>query len=201
MDQDGLVPYLAPPTLPAGALRDRDQPRLDVDDRLVLRPWHEGDAAAVTEAFDCPDIRRWHLRRMNSPEEARAWTRGWSTRWNVETDASWAVADRRTDEPLGQVGLRTVSLHEGVAQLSYWVLPAHRGRAVAVRATRTVERWVFDDLGLRRLFLQHSTANAPSCRVAAKLGFALEGTLRAALVHLDGPHDLHCHAKLSTDPR
>ncbi|MBY8852042.1 GNAT family N-acetyltransferase [Saccharothrix sp. MB29] len=194
------MPYLATPTVPAGALRGRDQPHLDLDD-VALRPWREDDAPTVKAAFDCPDIQRWHLRRMDREAEALAWTRGWEVRWALETDASWAVVDHATDVPLGQVGLRTVSLHEGDAQLSYWVLPAHRGRGLAVRAVRGVERWVFGEVGLHRLSLHHSAANEASCRVAAKLGFALEGTLREALVHADGPHDVHCHARLSTDPR
>lgn len=103
---------------------------------------------------------------------------------------------RRLGQPIGQVGLREVSLFEASAVLSYWVLPAARGAGVAVRAARTLTRWAFDVVGLQRLGLHHSTANHASCRVADKLGFGLEGTLRGAVRHADGRHDVHVHACL-----
>jgi len=192
------MPYLVEPALPAGTLRALAQPDLDVDDRLSLRPWRADDAPVVKAAFDCPDIQRWHVRRMDGDDEARAWITGWAARWAAEVDTSWAVVDP-ADQPVGQVGLRTVSLVEGSAQLSYWVLPDARGSGVAVRAALTVTRWTFDVLGLHRVFLQHSTANRPSCRVATKLGFSFEGTSRGSIRHADGWHDVHTHARLHTD--
>lgn len=191
------MPVLVNPARPAGSLRSLRQPRLEVDDQLVLRPWHEGDARAVQTAFDCPDIQRWHVKRMDSLDEALAWIAEWTGRWDNEKDASWAIAD--DDRPIGQVGLRAISLFEGSAELSYWVVPTARGKEVAVRAARALTRWAFDVLGLHRVVLQHSTANAASCRVAAKLGFPVEGTLRSALLHADGWHDAHMHARLRTD--
>jgi len=164
-----------------------------------MRPWRESDAKTVMAAFECPGIQQWHVRRMDTHAEALDWMAGWATRWDDETDASWAVVDPDDDQPIGQVGLRTVSLFEGSAHLSYWVLPHARGAGVAVRAARALTRWTFDVLGLHRVSLDHSTANVASCRVAAKLGFELEGTLRGAALHADGWHDMHRHARLRTD--
>jgi RimJ/RimL family protein N-acetyltransferase len=62
-----------------------------------------------------------------------------------------------------------------------------------------VARWAVDELGLHRLFLYHSTANPASCRVAAKAGFAFEGTLRSAMRHPDGWHDMHLHGLVPGD--
>lgn len=191
------MPLLVGPSRPAGSLRTLGQPHLAVDDRLALRPWRASDAEKVLAAFECPDIQRWHLRRMDTHDEAHAWMAGWTTRWDNETDASWAIVDNR-DQPIGQVGLRTIVLFEGSAQLSYWVLPEVRGAGVAVRAARVLTQWAFDVVCLHRVFLQHSTANPASCRVATKLGFDVEGTLRNALRHADGWHDIHLHARLRT---
>ena len=192
------MPLLVGPAHPTGALRDLGQPCLEVDERLALRPWRDSDAATVQAAFACPDIQRWHVRRMDSPDEALAWIMNWAAEWDEETGASWAVADR-DDQPIGQVGLRSISLFEASAQLSYWVLPGARGTGVAARAAGTLTRWTFDTVRLHRIGLQHSTANQASCRVAAKLGFALEGTARSSLIHADGWHDMHIHARLCTD--
>lgn len=190
------MPALVNPAVPAGSLQGLTQPRIEVDDRLVLRPWRESDAKTVRAAFDCLAIQRWHVKRMDSLDEARGWIASWAPQWDSEKNASWAITD--ADRPIGQAGLRAIALFEGSAELSYWVLPEARGKGVAVRAARALTQWGFE-LGLHRVVLQHSTANAASCRVAAKLGFPLEGTLRSALLHADGWHDAHVHARLHTD--
>ncbi len=117
-------------------------------------------------------------------------------RWDDETDASWAIVDDRDDHPMGQVGLRAISLFEASAALSYWVLPDARGAGVAMRAAKVLTQWAFDVVRLHRVSLEHSTANLASCRVATKLGFEVEGTLRGAARHADGWHDMHMHARL-----
>ncbi|MEU1023512.1 GNAT family protein, partial [Streptomyces sp. NPDC005904] len=53
--------------------------------------------------------------------------------------------------------------------------------------------------GLHRLELTHATANEASCRVALKAGFPAEGTKRSALLHADGWHDMHLHARIAGD--
>ena len=70
---------------------------------------------------------------------------------------------------------------------------------MATAATVAVARWAVAELGLHRLFLLHSTANPASCRVAVKAGFALEGTLRSAMRHPDGWHDMHLHGLVPGD--
>jgi RimJ/RimL family protein N-acetyltransferase len=73
-------------------------------------------------------------------------------------------------------------------------------RADDAAAVRTVfecpdfQRW-----HVRRLFLQHSTANPASCRVADKASFRIEGTLRHAMLHADGWHDVHLFGRLRGD--
>jgi hypothetical protein len=82
---DWQVPYLVAPALAVGCLRTLRQPRLPVDGGLSLRPWRESDAATVRSAFECPDIQRWHIRRMDDLDEAGAWIADWSARWADET--------------------------------------------------------------------------------------------------------------------
>ncbi|MET8233277.1 GNAT family N-acetyltransferase [Micromonospora sp. NPDC005298] len=190
------MPLLVAPALPAGSLATQEQPHLPVRAGLSLRPWRDDDAPAVRVAFDCPAIQRWHVRRLDSDEEARAWTAQWATRWRAETDASWAIVDAG-DRPVGQVGLRGVLLSEATADVSYWVVPAARGRGIAAGALDALTGWSFTRAGLHRLALEHSTANAASCRVAARAGYRAEGVRRESVRHADGWHDMHLHARLA----
>jgi RimJ/RimL family protein N-acetyltransferase len=60
--------------------------------------------------------------------------------------------------------------------------------------------WAFDVLELHRVELVHSVRNGPSCRIAERAGFELEGTMRGQMRHVDGWHDVHLHARLHGDP-
>ncbi|MFF7451353.1 MULTISPECIES: GNAT family N-acetyltransferase [unclassified Streptomyces] len=193
------MPYLIEPVLPAGTLSRSPQPDLPAGDGLVLRPWRTEDAPAVHAAFQDPLIQQWHVRRADSVEEAADWIEQWRGVWRGERAAQWAVADVDTDRLLGRVGLRDILLGSGTAEVAYWTAPEARGRGIAVRATAALTRWALDTIGFHRLELHHSTSNGPSCRVAAKAGYALEGTKRSALLHPDGWHDMHLHARVRGD--
>jgi ribosomal-protein-alanine N-acetyltransferase len=164
---------------------------------LALRAWRRGDVSAVLRAYEDPDIQQWHVRTIGK-HEADAWVSSWAQRWRDETGANWAICEG--DVLLGRVGLRSLSLAEGVGEVAYWVLPAARGCGVASRALRTVSSWLFDHVGLHRLELAHSVLNEASCRVANKAGYAYEGTKREQALHQDGWHDMHQHGRLRTDP-
>nr|WP_307859651.1 MULTISPECIES: GNAT family N-acetyltransferase [Cellulomonas] len=210
--QAAAVPLTAEPVVPADRWDGSSQPTLAADG-LVLRRWHREDAAAVRAAYDDDAIRRWHARTMADEDEARAWIEGKNAAWRAGTAAEWAVVapTARVDEPaqegsasaggsvVGRAALTHLNLFEGYAALAYWVVPEARGRRVAVRAGTEVLRWAFEDLGLHRVEVEHSTRNPASCRVAELLGCRAEGVRRGHALHADGHHDMHLHARLRTD--
>jgi RimJ/RimL family protein N-acetyltransferase len=144
-------------------------------------------------------MQQWHVRRIDSDDEALEWVAQWSQRWDQETDASWAVARADTDEAVGQIGFRAIRLDEARAQLSYWVAPDARGRGIATKAAVAVTDWAIAVVGLERVGLAHAVSNAASCSVAERAGFAYEGTLRRYGLHADGWHDMHMHSRISAD--
>ena len=189
------MPPLTAPVVPAGSLSQVAQPALPAGD-LVLRPFAEGDAGALAAAFDDPEIQRWHARTVESLPEARALIARYQQAWRSETGAHWAITG---PEVLGRVALRSVDLEEGCAEVAYCVTPAARGRGAAPRAAAALSAWALGELGLHRLDLAHSVANAASCRVAQKAGFAYEGIRRSSVLHADGWHDMHLHARIQGD--
>jgi len=194
------VPRLVPPVVTPGSMAGQTQPRLS-NGSVGLRPWNHGDAGVVLEAFREPSIQRWHMRVMDDEAEALAWIDGWHSGWLSEKEASWAITTRSqdgTEMPCGYVALRGVDLEFGYAQVTYWVLPGSRGQGAATSACLGVAAWAFEDLGLHRLGLLHSTANVISCRVAVKAGFQPEGTFRSGLLHHDGWHDMHAHGRVNS---
>ncbi|MEV5695637.1 GNAT family N-acetyltransferase [Micromonospora globbae] len=189
------MPLTVAPAVAPGTMARLHQPDLDADG-VRLRPWRPDDRPAVLAGYADPAIRHWHCRAMTD-DEARAWIDDWPRRWRQESGAGWAVVD--DTGVLGQISLRRLHLADGLAEVSYWVLPAARGRGVAPRALTALAGWCFTTLGLHRIELAHSTANTASCRVARRAGFAAEGTKRGEGRHADGWHDMHLHARLATD--
>ena len=185
------MPSLVGPVLPSGQISDSVQPVLHADG-LVLRAWEVNDAAAVVAAYADPDIERWHVRSMTS-FEATEWIRAAEAAWREERAASWAI--QAAGAVVGRMTLK-LRLSHGLAAAAYWTLPTARGRGVATLALQTATRWAFD-MGLHRVEFEHSTQNLPSCRVASKAGFSVEGTRRSAALHGDGWHDMHLHGRVN----
>lgn len=79
--------------------------------------------------------------------------------------------------------------------------PPARRQGVATAALQTLSDWAMGDVGFHRVWLMHSTQNAPSCKVAEATGHAPEGTLREALLHADGWHDMHVHGRVADSRR
>jgi RimJ/RimL family protein N-acetyltransferase len=147
------------------------------------------------DAYQDESIQRWHVMRADSLGEAREWIAGWQGGWAAETGASWAVVDTDSDTLLGRAGLKHLKFSDGTADVTYWTVPAARGKGVAPRVVNAMASWGFE-AGFYRLDLEHAVGNAASCRVAEKTGFAAEGVRRSAWLLADGRCDVHTHARL-----
>ncbi|WP_185832422.1 GNAT family N-acetyltransferase [Streptomyces sp. WAC 04229] len=193
------MPYLTHPVLAAGTLSGTPQPTLPTGDGLLLRPWRDEDAPAVHAAFQDPLMHQWHVRSADSEDEVRGWIADWRQGWERERNAQWAVVGAADDLLVGRVALRDMVFWDGLAEVAYWTTAAARGRGVAARASRALAAWALDEVGFQRLELTHAVANEASCRVAHKAGFAPEGVKRRAVLHPDGWHDMHLHARVRGD--
>ncbi|GAA4110712.1 GNAT family N-acetyltransferase [Streptomyces hundungensis] len=189
-----------PPVVPAGRMAQHQQPTFVLPGGRELRPWRETDADVLVASGLDPDIVQWNRVEQLSPAAARGKIADWGRRWTEEAAAIWAISRRDDDRAVGLMGIGDFDLRGGNAEILYWLLPAGRGEGAALDATVRVSRWALEELGLHRLRLTHSVGNPASCRVAQRAGFALEGTMRSALLHADGWHDEHLHARVAGDP-
>lgn len=186
--------------VPAGRLSTGGQPVFDLGHGFELRPWGRDDADVLAESCRDPEIQQWNRPGHLSPAEAAAKIESWGQRRLAEQAVIWAISPLGDGGPVGLIGLADIDLHGGSAEFLYWLLPRGRGHGLMTRATDRISRWALDDLGLHRLRITHSVANTASCQVATQAGFALEGTMRSALLHADGWHDEHLHARVQGDP-
>lgn len=173
-------------------------------ERLVLRPFAPGDAEAVHAACQDPDIPRWTpVKSPYTMEDARAYVDGTAPDcWAQDTAYQFAVCLRDGGALAGMMclvrlqGLRTAQRQ---AELGYWATKELRGRGYTVEAAREVARWAFADLGAERLEWCAEAGNHASRAVARSVGFRMEGTARALIVHNGTRRDAWYAALLPSD--
>jgi ribosomal-protein-serine acetyltransferase len=161
-------------------------------ERLRLEPLGSEHVPKLWLAIEpsLPNLQRWMPWAQQATEET---TREFAERserdWENGTD--YAFATMRGDEHLGGVGLHIDRL-DGIGQLGYWIRSDEAGKGYTPEAVGALVVLAFETVGLYRLELRAGVENRPSQRVAEKLGFTKEGTLRRGCP-LDSEHAYDCH--------
>jgi RimJ/RimL family protein N-acetyltransferase len=149
--------------------------------RLVLRPFELTDTHWVYQTSLDPELARFvSVPEPYEPAHARYFVEqvamaGWSTGERAEF-----VIEGPGGRPVGRVGF---GLGPGSAEIGYWLTPEGRGHGYATEAARAACRWAFDQLRLEIIEWRAEVGNHASRRVAERVGFTVEATLRKRIVH------------------
>jgi RimJ/RimL family protein N-acetyltransferase len=146
-------------------------------DRLILRPFVEGDLDAVHAYQSLPEVTRylyWDPRDRDATAEA--------LRRRIATPALeregdilvLAVLLRETGELVGEVNLSWGSEAHRQGEFGFVFNPAHHGRGYATEAAVQMLRLGFEELGLHRIVGRCDGRNEASARLMAKLGLRRE---------------------------
>lgn len=170
-------------------------PRL-TDGVVTLRGHRDDDVPAIVEQSVDPLSRRWtKVPDPYGPDDARRFVRdvmpgGWAS------DQEWGFAVEALDDGVpryaGTVSLRSEG--EGRAEIAYGSHPWARGTGVMERALRLLLAWGFSparDGGrdLDTVIWWAEVGNWPSRRLAWRVGFPCDGTVRRWLRNRDGRVD------------
>ena len=144
-------------------------------ERLILRPWEEGDAEECYKYAKDPRV-------------------GPAAGWPVHTDVentrqiikdvlmvpeTYAMVLKETGLPVGSISLH---FHSDLAQkddeceLGYWIGVPLWGQGLVPEASRELLRHAFEDLGKARVWCCYHKGNKKSKRVQEKLGFKYQRT-------------------------
>jgi RimJ/RimL family protein N-acetyltransferase len=155
-------------------------PPRSVDGDVALRPIRVGDAAALAAAFvDDPDLGRL-LGTEADPSESDLRAR--IARREQQADVGiveLAIVDAATDACWGSMLLHSFDAENRRGELGFYLVPIARRAGRGSRAVALALRWLFEDLDLLRVEMTTTPDNEAIRRLAAKLGFSLEGTMRA----------------------
>lgn len=170
--------------------------------RLVLEPCDPRHRDGLWPAIErsLTEMRPWlGWTAETSPENLYEYlgrsARGWdeAASWNFVIIA---------DHSIGAVGFPHYDPLLRQAEIGYWIASDRAGRGLMTEAASAVVEFGFETLGLHRIELRAGTENFGSIRVAEKLGFSREGTLReSGMDALGERHDHHIFGLLETDPR
>jgi RimJ/RimL family protein N-acetyltransferase len=90
-----------------------------------------------------------------------------------------AIADPVSDAFSGSMILHSFDWHSRRAEVGFWLVPAARGHGVGTAAVTLAVSWAFTALDLLRLEMTTTPENPAVPALARRLGFTMEGVLRA----------------------
>ena len=155
--------------------------RVDTDlrpietERLLLRRSRPEDAATISAYRSDPNVNRqqgWDRTDLEgvladivemsgrSPGEPGGWVQ-------------FTVEERKDGRIVGDVGLSVADGEPGVIKVGYTIDPAFQGLGYATEAIRALVEYAFETLGAELVRAHASAENAPSIRVAEKVGMRL----------------------------
>jgi RimJ/RimL family protein N-acetyltransferase len=149
-------------------------------ERLLLRPFEEGDLAALIEIQSRQDVVRWLYWEPRSADEVRESLRLKMTARTLAAAGdtlSFAVVLRETGELVGDCNLTWISDVHRQGEIGYVFNPRHHGHGYATEASRRLLQLGFGELALHRIIGRLETRNTASARVLERLGMRREGEL------------------------
>lgn len=146
-------------------------------ERLILRPWEEGDAEDLYEYAKDPDVgypAGWKAHQ--SPEESL-----WIIRNVLNGPECYAVCLKETGKPVGSIelmlkGTTDLTVRDDECELGYWLGKPFWGQGIMPEAVREILRHGFEDLSMQKIWAGYYDGNLKSKRVQEKCGFTYQWT-------------------------
>ena len=146
--------------------------------RLKLRQWSESDFINLARFYADEDNAR-YVGGKKDPDQAWRHMALQIGHWNLKGFGYWAVDHRDTNEFIGCAGLwQSPGWPE--LELGYWLVTEHQGKGYALEACVACIGYAREVLHAKSLVSYIDPRNAPSIRLAKRLGAAHEGTIELA---------------------
>lgn len=161
-------------------------------DGFLLRPWRDGDQAALVQHANSRAI--WENLGNGFPHPYTPLAADWwidDCACAPESDVRLAI--EIDGEAAGGIGLeRLCLLSPHTYRIGYWLGEAFWGRGIVTAAVQLLTDYAFDEMNARRIEAQVYEWNPSSRRVLEKCGYDFEGTMRQA-VYKEGFRSGDCH--------
>ncbi|WP_081745006.1 GNAT family N-acetyltransferase [Arthrobacter sp. H14] len=171
------------------------------DGTVVLRRLGERDVAALTENCQDPAAVKWtSVPEGYTEQDARDYIfTHVPGAWESGEQQNFAIARAEDGQLLGTIGLHR--FRPGTAEVGINMGPESRGSGAAEWAARLLIGYALDQLNLQYLHWQAGVPNWASRKLAWKLGFRHEATIRGYFVQRGVPTDAWIMTLAADDPR
>jgi RimJ/RimL family protein N-acetyltransferase len=149
-------------------------------ERLLLRPFVDGDFDALQDLYGRPEVVRWLYWEPLTTEGIRELLDRIKpmTGFGDQADAlRLAITLLDLDAAIGDVSIRRLSREHAQGEIGFTLLPAHWGHGYATEASLALMRYGFEDQGLHRIVGRAELRNDASARVLERLGMRREADL------------------------
>lgn len=151
--------------------------------RLNLREWRVDDAVAAFEIYGDPEVVRffgkgWPISDVAAQQHWLAERIERHRGPGFEGLGAWAVVEGSTQEVVGTLLLVPIPPARDEIEIGWHLARRFWGKGYASEAARTVLRYGFTDLGLRRICAVMDPMNIRSSGVARRIGMEWVGRTR-----------------------
>ena len=151
-----------------------------VTQRLILRPFVDGDLDAMLAIYGREDVVRYLDWGPRSRDEIREWL-GRIKKMTALTPRGEALRLaallKETDALIGDFSVWRTSQEHLQGELGFVLHPDHQGKGYGLEAATVMLRMGFEHLGFHRIAAQCDARNAPSAALMERLGMRREAHL------------------------
>ncbi len=155
-------------------------------ERLLLRRYHAGDTADIWRnyATDEQVTRFLSWRPYTDIAVLQRFIDAQISAYSDDTVYSWVI--EQEGQVIGSLSVTHSDEVNGSCEVGYCLGRAFWGQGIATEAMLGLLRFLFDEVGYRRICAKHDAENPASGRVMVKCGMRQEGRLRKYYLRHDG---------------
>ena len=158
-------------------------------ERVLLRAFHDDDAAALWDAVDSSrqHLKPWMpwVKEHDHLEYSCEYIRKTHAKWTLREDFPMGIWRQSDGRLLGASGLHRIDWTIPAMEIGYWLRPDAEGNGYVAEAVELLTRFAFDHLRAERLEIRCDANNVRSAAVPRRVGFTHEATLRCARRNAD----------------
>lgn len=127
-------------------------------------------------------LRKWLMwvDHTQSPEDIFKFLQSVQTAFETKTKGEYTLIEKATGDICGFCGMHVHNKPENQhMSIGYWQDPAKCGHGYMREAVQLMENFCFSQ-NVMRLIIENDTENLPSINIPKKLGYHLDGVMRAA---------------------
>lgn len=169
--------------------------------RLILRRFTIDDASSMfnnwASDIDVCKYMRWSPHK--NEEETKEKLSIWIDSYNMESFYQWAIVLKKTDKPIGAIGLFVINENDLCGDVGYCIGKKHWGQGIVTEALSAVLSFAFKTIGFNRIETYHSINNPASGRVMEKAGMIFEGLAKQKYKSISGFEDSNMYSSVKSD--